>query len=144
LNSHEYVLMNTDNSADRASQFMTLGALLVALATIIGAFGVHALKTRLPLDRYEVLQTAVHYQFFHALGLVALGLIIERRDSVALRAAGWLCFAGVLLFSGSLYAITAGAPTAVGVVTPIGGLCLISAWLLAAWSLSRRRASHPV
>jgi uncharacterized membrane protein YgdD (TMEM256/DUF423 family) len=116
---------------------MMLGALLVALATIVGAFGAHALKTRLPVDRYEVLQTAVHYQFFHALGLLAIGLILERRPTRALAIAGWLIVAGVALFSGSLYAIIAGAPTAVGVLTPIGGVCLISAWLIAAWSLFR-------
>ena len=125
------------SNANHARRFMMIGALLVALATIVGAFGAHALKTRLPVDRYEVLQTAVHYQFFHALGLLAIGLILERRPTRALLIAGWLIVAGVALFSGSLYAIIAGAPTTVGVLTPIGGVCLISAWLLAAWSLFR-------
>jgi uncharacterized membrane protein YgdD (TMEM256/DUF423 family) len=134
--------MNATNTSDHARRFLMLGALLVALATIIGAFGAHALKSRLSADRHEVLQTAVHYQFFHALGLLALGLIIERRATRALIIAARLCLVGVVLFSGSLYAIIAGAPTAVGVLTPIGGLCLISAWLLAAWSLARGAPSH--
>jgi uncharacterized membrane protein YgdD (TMEM256/DUF423 family) len=126
------------SNADHARRFMMLGALLVALATVVGAFGAHALKTRLPVDRYEVLQTAVHYQFFHALGLLAISLVLERRHTRALAIAGWLIVAGVALFSGSLYAIIAGAPTVVGVLTPIGGVCLISAWLIAAWSLASR------
>ncbi len=124
--------------ANHARHFMMLGALFVALATIVGAFGAHALKTRLPIARYEVLQTAVHYQFFHALGLLAIGLILERRGARALVVAGQLICAGIVLFSGSLYALIAGAPTIVGVVTPIGGVCLISAWLIAAWSLASR------
>ena len=130
--------MNITNNTAQARRFMMLGALLIALATMIGALGSHVLKARLPADRYEVLQTAVHYQFFHALGLLVLGFLIERHATRALTIAGWLCFTGVVLFSGSLYAIIAGAPTAVGVITPIGGLCLISAWLCAAWSLARR------
>jgi uncharacterized membrane protein YgdD (TMEM256/DUF423 family) len=123
---------------NHARRFMMLGALLVALATIMGAFGAHALKPRLPVAHYEVLQTAVHYQFFHALGLLAIGLMLERSGARALVVAGQLICAGIVLFSGSLYALVAGAPTAVGVVTPIGGVCLISGWLIAAWALFRR------
>jgi uncharacterized membrane protein YgdD (TMEM256/DUF423 family) len=126
------------SNADHARRFMMLGALLVALATIVGAFGAHALKTRLPVDRYEVLQTAVHYQFFHALGLLAIGLMLERRDTSALVVAGLLLCVGIVLFSGSLYALVAGAPIVLGVVTPAGGLCLISAWLIVAWSFTLR------
>ena len=119
----------------QARRFCQLAALLLALATLIGAVGAHALKERLGADRYEVLQTAVHYQFFHALGLLALGLLLDRLPRRSLRAAGWLLFAGVLLFCGSLYLILAGAPRLIGVLTPIGGLALIIGWCMAAMAL---------
>jgi uncharacterized membrane protein YgdD (TMEM256/DUF423 family) len=113
------------------------GAVLMAVGTIIGAFGAHALRSRLAPDRYEVLQTAVHYQFINALGLLLVGAIAERIPAPSFRVAGTLLLVGVLLFSGSLYAMLAGAPTLVGVVTPIGGICLIGGWLLAALALYR-------
>ena len=116
-------------------------ALMLALATIVGALGAHALKTRLTADRYEVLQTAVHYQFFHALGLLALGVVAERENGVLLRRAGALLLLGMLLFSGSLYVLLAGAPRWLGVVTPLGGVSLIAGWLLAALAFARQRSS---
>jgi uncharacterized membrane protein YgdD (TMEM256/DUF423 family) len=124
-----------------ARRFCQLAALLLALATLIGAVGAHALKSRLSADRYEVLQTAVHYQFFHALGLFGVGLLLDRLPRRALRAAGWLLFAGVLLFSGSLYLILAGAPRVIGVLTPLGGLALIAGWCTAAIGLGRASAA---
>jgi len=120
-----------------ARRLLIAGALLVALATLVGALGAHVLKPRLPVDRYEVLQTAVQYQFFHALGLLAIGLIAEYRPGRLIHAAGTLVLVGVLLFSGSLYAILAGAPSMVGAVTPLGGLCLIAGWLAAAYAIVR-------
>jgi uncharacterized membrane protein YgdD (TMEM256/DUF423 family) len=113
------------------------GALLLAVGTIVGAFGAHALKTRLPADRYEVLQTAVHYQFVNALGLLLVGVAAERIAAPLLHTAGALLLLGVLLFSGSLYLILAGAPNWLGAVTPLGGLALITGWLLAAWALAK-------
>jgi|ERR1700686_870291 uncharacterized membrane protein YgdD (TMEM256/DUF423 family) len=122
-------------------RFCQLAALLLALATLIGAIGAHALKGRLDADRFDVLQTAVHYQFFHALGLLALGLLLDRLPLRALRVAGWLLFAGVLLFCGSLYLILAGAPRQIGLLTPVGGLALIGGWALAAIALGGHAAA---
>ncbi|MGH8256597.1 MAG: DUF423 domain-containing protein [Steroidobacteraceae bacterium] len=119
------------------SRLGALAALLLALATIVGALGTHALKGRLGADQYAVLQTAVHYQFFHALGLLGVALLLDRMPSSALGAAGWLLFAGIVLFSGSLYALIAGAPRLIGVLTPVGGLALIVSWCLVAWALVR-------
>jgi uncharacterized membrane protein YgdD (TMEM256/DUF423 family) len=119
----------------QARRFCQLAAVLLALATLIGAIGTHALKGRLSAERYDVLQTAVHYQFFHALGLLALGLLLDRLPLRTLRAAGWLLFAGVLLFCGSLYLLLAGAPRLIGVLTPIGGLALIVGWCRVAIAL---------
>lgn len=124
-----------------ARRFCQLAALLLALATLIGAVGAHALKARLSADRYDVLQTALHYQFFHALGLLGLGLLLDRLPLRTLQAAGWLLFAGVLLFCGSLYLLLAGAPPLVGVLTPVGGLALIAAWCLVALAVGGRAAA---
>jgi uncharacterized membrane protein YgdD (TMEM256/DUF423 family) len=89
------------------------------------------------VDRYEVLQTAVHYQFVNALGLLLVGIAAERIAAPLLRTAGALLLLGVLLFSGSLYLILAGAPGWFGVVTPVGGLSMIAGWLLAAWAMAK-------
>ena len=126
----------------QARRFCQLAAALLALATILGALGAHALRPRLTSDHYEVLQTALHYQYFHSLGLLGLGLLLDRVPVNNLRIAGWLLFAGILLFSGSLYLIIAGAPRIVGVFTPIGGLALIAAWCLAALTLGREKIEN--
>jgi uncharacterized membrane protein YgdD (TMEM256/DUF423 family) len=127
-----------------ARRFCQLAAVLLALATLIGAVATHALKGRLSAERYELLQTAVLYQFFHALGLLALGLLLERWPRRALRVGGWLLAAGVLLFCGSLYLLLAGAPRLIGVLTPIGGLALIAGWCTVAIGLGGHGASGKV
>jgi uncharacterized membrane protein YgdD (TMEM256/DUF423 family) len=114
-------------------------ALLLAAGTAIGAFGAHWLKPRLAPDRYDILQTAVLYQFVHSLGLLLLGALAARWPNRALNLAADLLLAGVLLFSGSLYLLLAGAPRLLGVLTPLGGLCLIAAWCIAAVALVRAR-----
>ena len=118
-----------------ARRFCQLAAMLLALATVLGALGAHLLRARLAPDRYEILQTALSYQFFHSLGLLALGLMLDRLPSKSMRIAAWLLLVGIVLFSGSLYLILAGAPRSVGVLTPIGGLALISAWCVTVFAL---------
>jgi uncharacterized membrane protein YgdD (TMEM256/DUF423 family) len=119
-------------------RFCQLAAVLLALATIISALGAHILKPKLTPDYYEVLQTALHFQFFHSLGLLGVGLLIDRQPVKMLRLAGWLLLAGTVLFSGSLYLILAGAPRLLGVLTPLGGVSLIVAWCLTAIALAAR------
>ena len=109
----------------------------MAAATVVGAFGAHYLKTKLALDQYSILQTAVQYQFIHALGLLLVGILASRDDNRTLRIAGNLLLAGVLLFSGSLYLLLCGAPRLIGVLTPIGGVSLIAGWCLTAVALRR-------
>jgi len=120
-------------SAARAT--LVAGAVLMAVATALGALGAHTLRIQLTPDRYAVLQTAVLYQFINALGLLCIGMLLTRRADRGLRIARDLLLAGVLLFSGSLYLLLAGAPPVLGVLTPLGGLCLIGGWCaaLALW-----------
>jgi uncharacterized membrane protein YgdD (TMEM256/DUF423 family) len=127
--------MNPNPSARR---LCLISALLLAMATGIGALGAHALKGRLGADQLAVLQTAVQYQFFHSLGLLGIGLLVERLPGRALVLSGWMVLAGVVLFCGSLYALLAGAPRWFGVLTPLGGLSLIAGWCLCALGLLRQ------
>ena len=85
-------------------------------------------------------ETAVRYQFFQALGLLGIGLALRSLDVEALRLAALLSLAGVVLFCGSLYALSLGAPRSLGVLTPFGGLAWIASWLLFAWGAWR---THP-
>jgi uncharacterized membrane protein YgdD (TMEM256/DUF423 family) len=116
---------------------LAVAGLLLALATASGAFGAHALKGHLPPGRLELWETAVRYHFLQALGLLGVGLTLRALDSGALRAAAALIAVGIVLFSGSLYALALGAPRALGVLTPLGGLSWIIAWLLFAYRVWR-------
>lgn len=116
------------------------------LAVGLGAFGAHALKPRLvESGMLEVWKTAVDYQMWHALALLCLGVWVRvEPDSICClrRAVAILWTAGIILFSGSLYALALGAPKVLGAVTPLGGLAFILGWLLLAlggWRLLRAR-----
>ena len=124
-------------SSAPARRALIVGSLLLALATAIGAFAAHALKVQLTADRFAVLQTAVQYQFIHALGLLLLGALAAQRAIRGLGLAIALLLVGVVFFSGSLYLLLCGAPRLLGVLTPVGGLCLIAGWCVAAWALWR-------
>jgi uncharacterized membrane protein YgdD (TMEM256/DUF423 family) len=112
-----------------SSRTLAVAGILLALATVFGAFGAHALKAQLSPDRLQVYETAVRYHFFNALGLIGIGLTLRFVDAPAVRWAAVLVLIGVILFSGSLYALTFGAPRLFGVVTPFGGLALIAGWI---------------
>lgn len=120
-----------------ARRVLGTAGVLLALATIAGALGAHTLKSHWPAQRLQVYDTAVRYQFYQALGLLGIGLTLRTLDGAPLRAAAWLVLAGVVLFSGSLYALTFGAPRLTGAVTPIGGLALIAGWLTFAYGVWR-------
>lgn len=128
----------TDAGVARA--LLAAGALVAALAVIMGAFGAHALKARLGVELGAVYRTAVDYHFYHAIGLLAAGLAAERLPGVrALRWSGALFGAGIVLFSGSLYVLSLGGPGWLGAVTPVGGLAFIGGWLLLARGVLRPR-----
>ena len=103
------------------------GGTLAAAAVILGAFGAHALRATLDAGMLATWHTAVDYQFWHALGLLALTRVSEEGRAAAV-AALWSFVVGIAIFCGSLYAIAAGAPHGIGVLTPIGGLALIVGW----------------
>lgn len=121
-----------------AKLFLVLGALLSAAAVALGAFGAHGLKGRLAPEMLTVFQTAVQYHFWHALGVVAVGLAaLTLPDGVWLRAAGWLLALGVLLFSGSLYVLALSGERWLGALAPLGGLAFIGGWIALALAVLR-------
>lgn len=115
--------------------FLALGALNAMLCVMLGAFGAHALKARLGPDMLATWQTAVNYHFFHALGLLVVGMLLRQMpDARGLEWAGWLMLTGMLLFSGSLYALCLSGQRGLGAITPLGGAAFIAAWALLAWA----------
>jgi len=117
---------------------LVLGALFAFAAVALGAFGAHALKARLSPDSLQVWQTAVLYHGWHALALLAVGAImLQRSDATSLGFAAWLFAAGIVLFSGSLYALAFTGVRSLGAVTPVGGLAFLGGWLAFAWSAWR-------
>lgn len=121
-----------------ARRTLAIAGLLIALATLLGAFGAHALKAHLSQDKLQVYETAVRYHFIHALGLLAIGVLLRSMDGELLRWSALLVLAGIILFSGSLYLLTFGAPRFIGIVTPLGGLTLIAGWILFATTVLRQ------
>jgi uncharacterized membrane protein YgdD (TMEM256/DUF423 family) len=116
-----------------AKILLVLGSINAALLVMLGAFGAHALKARLSEQMMSVYQTAVQYHFYHALGLLLIGLLaLQLPTSVWLKWSGGLMFAGIVLFSGSLYLLALTNIRWLGAITPIGGTAFILAWLFLA------------
>jgi uncharacterized membrane protein YgdD (TMEM256/DUF423 family) len=105
-----------------------LGAINAFLAVAAGAFGAHALKARLAADMLAVFETGARYHMYHALGLIAVAWLAGARGPAA-HPAGICMLVGIVLFSGSLYALALGAPRGLGAVTPIGGAMFILGWI---------------
>lgn len=114
-----------------AKAFLFLGALNAALAVALGAMGAHALKARLAPELLTVFQTGVQYHFYHALGMLLVGLAASRWPESGLFAwSGWLMLAGIVLFSGSLYILSIAGLRGFGAVAPFGGTAFIVARIL--------------
>lgn len=126
-------------SPAKARLFLGLGAGSAFLAVALGAFGAHALRGRLGPELLAVFETGARYQMFHALALLAAGLVAERRRGRSAPAAGWLFALGTVLFSGSLYVLALTGVRAWGAVTPFGGAAWLLGWLLLAASALRPR-----
>jgi len=105
-----------------------MGGVFAALGVILGAFGAHALRGRLDAGMLATWHGAVDYQFWHALGLLALTRVAAE-GRVAGTIALWSFVVGIVIFCGSLYAIALGAPRGFGMLTPIGGLAFIAGWI---------------
>jgi len=111
--------------------FLLLSTISAFLAVAFGAFGAHGLKAILSPDMLAIYKTAVTYQMWHALGLAIIALLYQQNlSSRLLHYAGWFMFSGIVLFSGSLYALSLSGLKWLGAITPLGGVCFLAAWLL--------------
>lgn len=118
--------------------FVSLGSINACVAVALGAFGAHALKDRLSADMLAIFETGVQYHFYHALGLLAVGLIATHLPNSSLvKWSGWLMAFGILVFSGSLYVLAATGIKWLGAITPIGGTAFIAAWVVLAIAVLR-------
>ncbi|WP_224368468.1 DUF423 domain-containing protein [Hyalangium versicolor] len=117
--------------------WIVLGAVSAFASVAAGAFGAHALKARLPADLLTIFETGARYHMYHSLGLIAIGLVAQSRPSVLLSASGWAMLAGIVLFSGSLYALALSGVRVLGAITPIGGVGFLTGWALLAAAVWR-------
>lgn len=121
-----------------AKIFLLLGSLAMMFAVGLGAFGAHGLKDKLSADMLAVYRTGVDYHFYHALGLLALGMIAAHLpESDLVKWSGGLMAVGIVLFSGSLYLLALTGTRWLGAITPLGGAAWIVAWALLAAALLR-------
>ncbi|MBL0104843.1 MAG: DUF423 domain-containing protein [Bacteroidetes bacterium] len=116
--------------------FLSIGAMLGGLGVIIGAMAAHQLRDKISPRSMEVFEKGVHFQFFHALALLAVGILAEKYTNSYINYAGWFFLTGVIFFSGSLYILSTMELTGltsiqkiIGPITPIGGLSFIAGWL---------------
>lgn len=121
---------------------MLAGGTFAGLAVLLGAFGAHGLRSKLSVDQLLTFETGVRYQFYHALALIAVGLLSEKAEG--LRPAAYLFISGIICFSGSIYLLSTREllgidhwKTILGPVTPIGGLLLMGGWGLFCYSIFR-------
>jgi uncharacterized membrane protein YgdD (TMEM256/DUF423 family) len=114
---------------------LVLGAINGALAVMLGAFGAHGLRQKVDEGLLQTWATASEYHFFHALALLVTGLLVREFGGSTLITAGWVLFAGMLVFSGSLYLLVLSGQRWLGAITPLGGTALIVGWALLAWGL---------
>ncbi len=115
------------------SPLIGLGALNAAIAVAAGAFGAHGLRERIDARALQIFETAAQYQMYHALALVLCGAIATRGATTA----GWILQAGIIVFSGSLYALALTGMKGLGAITPLGGVAFLVGWGWLAWTARR-------
>lgn len=121
----------------KGARWVAVGATCGALTVGLGAFGAHALESRIASQDLALWETAMHYQGLHALALVLFGLWRTQGGKGCV--AGWCFLVGSATFSGTLYAMALGGPRWLGAITPIGGTALIAGWIAFAWAALRAR-----
>lgn len=117
-----------------ANIFLFLGSINAFLAVVLGAFGAHALKNKLSEKMLNAFETGVHYHLIHAVALIVVAILIKSTTSTSSLPtwSGWLLVSGIVLFSGSLYALSLSGITRLGIITPLGGVAFLAGWLILA------------
>lgn len=120
--------------------FLIMGAVNTLLCIALGAFGAHGLKRILSTDMLTVYHTGVQYHFYHAFGIIVIGLLLLHfPKSRLLPIAGWLMMAGIILFSFSLYTLSLTGIRGLGIITPFGGISFLTAWALFAYAIWKEK-----
>ena len=114
---------------------LIIGSLFAALSVLLGAFGAHGLKNRLSIEDLAIFETAVRYQMYHALGILLMGVASFYLTEKLVSIPAYFLILGIIIFSGSLFLLVFTNLRWFGVITPIGGLCLIIGWLLLAYNI---------
>lgn len=125
------------DGSDPVKTFLLLAAVLGFVAVALGAFAAHGLRERLSPSDLGIFETGVRYQMYHALALVGVAWVATRFPGTAVTAAGWLFVAGIVVFSGSLYALVLSGVRWLGAITPFGGLSLLAGWVALGWGVVR-------
>lgn len=126
------------NLSQTSRGFIFIGVIGGFLSVAFGAFGAHAIKQWLSADLMAIYQTAVSYQMYHSLALILVALIYQHHQHKLIKYAGWLMFAGIIIFSGSLYVLTLTDTRWLGAITPVGGTLLLLAWLMLAFGIHKK------
>ena len=116
-----------------ARNILISGAIVALIGVATGAFGAHGLRPLLSEHMLNIFETGVRYHLFHALGMLAAGLSLAYAPIRHFKVAAWAFALGIVLFSGSLYALSISGVRGLGIITPFGGLCFIVGWGLLAW-----------
>jgi len=114
--------------------FFALGALAAFIGVGLGAFAAHGLKSRLDPAMLATFEIGVRYQMYHALALLGVAWACTKWPGTLTNTAGWLFLAGILIFSGTLYALALTGIRWLGAITPLGGLAFLAGWLCLAWA----------
>ena len=121
--------------------FFITASLFGFTGVALGAFGAHGLKAYLDAGLLLTFETGVRYQMYHVFALFAVAMAYTKWPGRDLIVSGWLFIAGIVLFSGSLYAISLSGVRSLGIITPLGGLALLTGWLCMAWSVWKNQRS---
>ncbi|MFC5402190.1 DUF423 domain-containing protein [Cohnella soli] len=122
------------------NKYVRIGAIFAMLAVAIGAFGAHMLKDQISAEDLDVYETGVQYHMFHAIGLLVIGLLMDKLPNRRLGEwAGKLLTVGIVLFSGSLYALATSGVKVLGAITPLGGIAFIAGWICVAVAAVSRK-----
>lgn len=109
--------------------FLLIGALAGGVGVGLGAFGAHGLRSRLTPEMLNVFETGVRYHMYHALAILLVAALMGRMEARLLPVSGWCFSAGIVIFSGSLYALATTGVTMLGAITPIGGVAFLAGWI---------------
>lgn len=119
------------------THWIAIGSIMAGLSVVMGAFGAHGLRERLAPEMLQIYEIGARYQMYHALAILAVGLVQVKIDHPMLSVAGWCFVVGTVIFSGTLYALSITGVRVLGMITPVGGAIFILGWAAMAYSALR-------